>query len=341
MIVEMEIKMLLAYYQFPPNNGFPNVFLLSDDTSYLVRNDFPISNSIAEQGFVTFMDHFEGCPMEFLSKDKPFLILQENQILHIRSNFDNYQIREVPCQWRFVSPNGYGFKIVIQKFNISKTTSFRIENSTQIIANEKSAKTYHPYYNSDNYIQITLSKGEANFITDMEFQAYISLIKNSQEKTNISCNVLFKNNTIIWSNINETKGYENNIQCFYELILPANAVVIVSMTGYLENKIDYVKYHEIGSYDESSKIIEIPDYQNEIDFVIDNFKDNFDKHFMFEFVSDGSVQFSGFNIVFEFVNCKCNEKVAECSTYENRLMEYPPSLDEYYYCGNLKCNITV
>uniref|UniRef100_A0A914QIG0 Uncharacterized protein n=1 Tax=Panagrolaimus davidi TaxID=227884 RepID=A0A914QIG0_9BILA len=130
--------MVFAFYQFPPvettSDDFPSVFSVVDDFSYLIRGDFPTRGySIAEQGFIAFFDDPDKCPLEFLNEDKPFKIIHENQILHIRSNYFNNINRQQPCQWKFAAPVGYGFKMVVQKLNISATTSFSIQNSTDII----------------------------------------------------------------------------------------------------------------------------------------------------------------------------------------------------------------
>uniref|UniRef100_A0AC34FJ06 Uncharacterized protein n=1 Tax=Panagrolaimus sp. ES5 TaxID=591445 RepID=A0AC34FJ06_9BILA len=102
----------------------------------MIKSQFPIYDNdlIAEQGFIAFFDESESCPLEFLCKEKPFKILNENQILLVGSAYSFFQIRQQPCQWRFSAPDGYGFKIVIKNFNISAPTSLTIENTTDIIA---------------------------------------------------------------------------------------------------------------------------------------------------------------------------------------------------------------
>uniref|UniRef100_A0AC35F3K1 Uncharacterized protein n=1 Tax=Panagrolaimus sp. PS1159 TaxID=55785 RepID=A0AC35F3K1_9BILA len=74
---------------------------------------------------------------------------------------------------------------------------------------------------------------------------------------------------------------------------------------------------------------------------MDNFKGNSDKHFLWEFESDGSVQYWGFSVIFEFFVCECSLKVAKCESYNNHLMDVYGSVDSSYYCGNLNCNIPI
>lgn len=78
-------------------------------------------------------DTTNGCPFESISKEIPFEIDDETEIIYLRSKYNESKPRTQPCLWKFKTTIQYGFKIVVQHFTISSTTKFQVKNSTRII----------------------------------------------------------------------------------------------------------------------------------------------------------------------------------------------------------------
>lgn len=98
----------------------------------VINEDFQNFNS-AVQGMVIFDTWTNSCPLESVSRDEPFQIKDETQIIYIQSSFYKSKFRRLPCKWRFSAPNNeYGFKIVIKKLHISNSTELIFKNSTTI-----------------------------------------------------------------------------------------------------------------------------------------------------------------------------------------------------------------
>uniref|UniRef100_A0A914XXC1 CUB domain-containing protein n=1 Tax=Panagrolaimus superbus TaxID=310955 RepID=A0A914XXC1_9BILA len=216
-------------------------------------------------------------------------------MIYIRSTYANfntneYLTRTTACKWKFLAPDGYGFKVVIEIFNVSATTKFSIINSTQIILNERSVKLLHPYYNSDMFIQIDLSKSDPNFVTQVEFQAYVTIVKQQFGMSIPSCISTEIDVGTRWTNlISPLQGYDNNMCCSYNFTILKNRGVSVYIEQlWLETNVDVLKYR-IG---DSANVL-IVDYE---DIVIQ--PKNIDREAVFEFISDGSIHGLGFSLVF-------------------------------------------
>ena len=103
-----------------------------DQLSWKVTSTNIFEDYIAEQGFLYVDDGYNNCTLSAMTKEKPFELKDESQIVHLRNSYI-YQARTKTCFWQFSAPKGYGFKIFIQKFEGFATTLLRIKNSTDYI----------------------------------------------------------------------------------------------------------------------------------------------------------------------------------------------------------------
>lgn len=156
---------------------------------------------------------------------------------------------------------------------------------------EKSVKLFHPIYNDDNTIKIFLSKNDdIHFVPEMEFLAYISVLKKNATLTEIQCSVEKKPNpkysSMLWRIDN---GYINNGHCAFQVVIPQNTMLVVHAFIELEQGVDYIKYN----LDENNIAIMKNGKQ---DLYFDPFNNGLDRNITFNFISDGSVQRKGFII---------------------------------------------
>uniref|UniRef100_A0AC34F151 CUB domain-containing protein n=1 Tax=Panagrolaimus sp. ES5 TaxID=591445 RepID=A0AC34F151_9BILA len=177
-----------------------------------------------------------------------------------------------------------------------------LKNTTDIIVNERSFQVYnqktrciisHPYYNSDNYIQIFIET------TTEDAGVYISVVKNNVTKEDGGCRKWDYNSGVIWTNTLNT-GYKNNMRCIFHLIIPKNSAVVVYTSIYsVEYEIDYINYYIEDEYLNKSLGIRFDDTELNI----------FRQNATFEFISDGSVNSYGFTLDFTYIGAKffmCN-----------------------------------
>uniref|UniRef100_A0AC35G7S5 Uncharacterized protein n=1 Tax=Panagrolaimus sp. PS1159 TaxID=55785 RepID=A0AC35G7S5_9BILA len=262
-----KLKMLNAFMQ-PDEFGLTKyTFLTTNHPSFTVQIPF-----FSQKGVVIFEETDKNCPLESISIKIPFKLYDEKEIIFIYSNYYTNKARKKACLWRFEAPEGYGLKIVIQTFNVSSQTSLRIKNTTDLLINERSVKVNFPYYNNDKYLEIYLSKGNPFFVADIEFQAYVSIVKSEEEKQKINCTIWEADNIITWTNIDENyTGYAANTQCNYNFIVRKHYVVIVNVVDlYMEEGVDFVSYNT----DKDNSII----VSNKGVFVIEPYKNGTEKY---------------------------------------------------------------
>uniref|UniRef100_A0AC35G6E3 Uncharacterized protein n=1 Tax=Panagrolaimus sp. PS1159 TaxID=55785 RepID=A0AC35G6E3_9BILA len=116
---------------------YPSHDLITQNTTFSIPNYsdrefhhlFHPFKQFSVQGLIAFSENLDKCPLEIICN--PFNFDNENQIIHIRSNYFKDQTRKIPCKWSFEAPEGYGFKVLVQK--LDPLMVLRIENSTDII----------------------------------------------------------------------------------------------------------------------------------------------------------------------------------------------------------------
>lgn len=261
--------------------------------SYIIADEI---NFISQQGYVLFENDKNTYPMESLTKIHPFQFTDETELFYLTSSYNSYNDAEKtssPCFWQFLAPNGYGFKVVIKSLILTKVSKMTIQNSTDIIAkyviklfyyhvffkdfSERSLK-YGPYYNSDNYIQISFK----SMIENLE--VYISVVKSNVTKVDNGCHKFNINAVTIWTNIRYT-GYKNNVKCMFHLVVPENSEVRVSIPVFMIEEVsDYIIYYIKDKHFNNSIGTQLLHPANYI----------FRQNVTWEFVSDGSVQSLGF-----------------------------------------------
>uniref|UniRef100_A0AC34FDE6 CUB domain-containing protein n=1 Tax=Panagrolaimus sp. ES5 TaxID=591445 RepID=A0AC34FDE6_9BILA len=211
-------------------------------------------------------------------------------------------------------------------------TDLKIENSTDIIWTQHNVKPFHPYYNVDKYLQISLSLGGTP--TEMEFSAYITIVK--KEWNNTECTVI-ENPKEIYTPFE----YPNNALCKFELTIPPMTEVLFNSDLDFEKGVDYLQYFDGGEkYLLDSETV-LFGYKNDTNKT--------DKNISFELISDGSINKGGFYINFEYIKCECaNSKIIiDCDELgqEYYLMKFDKNETSFdnimYYCGNLNCNFTI
>uniref|UniRef100_A0A914PUF1 CUB domain-containing protein n=1 Tax=Panagrolaimus davidi TaxID=227884 RepID=A0A914PUF1_9BILA len=192
----------------------------------------------------------------------------------------------MPCKWSFEAPEGFGFKVVVQKLDSSVV--LRIKNSTDIITNERSLELNFPYYNSDKFIQIDLPKPAPLISTGSDFEAYITIVKNIQEKNDANCSTFMNGTVLVWTNMDQNyEGYENNVRCNFNLTISPKTVVLaradLPITFTTEFGVDYVKYNDDGN----DVIFPRQKHYARDVYIFESNKNGTDKTVMWEFVSDG------------------------------------------------------
>uniref|UniRef100_A0A914PC73 CUB domain-containing protein n=1 Tax=Panagrolaimus davidi TaxID=227884 RepID=A0A914PC73_9BILA len=146
------------------------------------------------------------------------------------------------------------------------------------------------------YLEINLSKGNPDFMTTMEFRAYISIVKKNIEKNTANCILSTENSYKYWSLNFDTGhvngiGYGNNEYCSYTLVIPQNRTYVAEILILsLESSSDYLKYY----YDNEEGTI----VTDVISLIFDPFTNGSDRLVKWEFVSDGSLPALGFYIGF-------------------------------------------
>uniref|UniRef100_A0AC34GNY3 CUB domain-containing protein n=1 Tax=Panagrolaimus sp. ES5 TaxID=591445 RepID=A0AC34GNY3_9BILA len=243
------------------------------------------------------------------------MFTDDTQILHIRSSYYPNYPRKRSCRWQFLAPNGYGFKIVVEKFNVSLNTKFLIENDTDKLVNGQNLQLHHPYYNSAKWIQIYLSQSDPAFFTDIEFEAYITIVNQNFTEKLVNCIEKRNGSDVIWTNFDyQNIGYERNRRCEYNLVIKPNTETYVSIEKFaLEKGVDYVAYYDIDSNLKNILPYDLTPNRPNV-FVLEPYYNNFDKHVLFEFVSDGSVQSMGFEIKFSEIVPLIEQKIILSAT---------------------------
>lgn len=108
------------------------------------------------------------------------------------------------------------------------------------------------------------------------------------EKTDINCTISKDGDQTIWKYIN-LHGYDQSVKCSYELIVEPNKQVYIEVfTDGLEQGVDYVHY----SFDK----ITYNTVNHSSKLALD--AEATERHVFWEFVSDGSVEYIGFSIIF-------------------------------------------
>uniref|UniRef100_A0A914QSF4 CUB domain-containing protein n=1 Tax=Panagrolaimus davidi TaxID=227884 RepID=A0A914QSF4_9BILA len=286
----------LNWYESPFQSV--NEIYVFNISSYFLQTFYFWQQYDALNGYLYFEQWNDDCPFESMSREKPYKFTDETEIIYISSFYENITtFGDIPiksnginsCKWQFKAPKGFGFKIVIQKINMFSKGHFQVFNSTDMFLNERSAKINHPFYNPDDFIQIFLNKGNSS--TEIDFNAYVTIVKQNFEKSGGSCVIVNGNGTFTWaSNANLTNGYDNNIACQFNLTVHAGTSFLITVDQWsLEEGVDLLFYRD----DELSY-----ELKRKNQFVLQPYKNNTDKEFIFEFIADGSYVCSGFVINF-------------------------------------------
>uniref|UniRef100_A0A914Z0I1 Uncharacterized protein n=1 Tax=Panagrolaimus superbus TaxID=310955 RepID=A0A914Z0I1_9BILA len=86
------------------------------------------------EGYIIFQDlGNNNCHLESISREQPFKFEDDTQVLYLSNMRDNQNTNTHPCQWNFIAPHGFGFKVVIEIFEADAFTKIRIENTTDLL----------------------------------------------------------------------------------------------------------------------------------------------------------------------------------------------------------------
>lgn len=166
---------------------------------------------------------------------------------------------------------------------------------------KRSLKLNYPYYNVDNFIQISFFNLPLK-IVDNDFLISVSVVKKQFNYTDGNCTIIkFNSNTLKWTNIHSPyKGINNYVRCLYNLTIPANTVIGLLLTNWgLEKNVDILQY-----YRNKTDIVKIDvlDYGSlPQDYILQPNYDGITDNVLFEFLSDGSIISAGFTLEFTFL----------------------------------------
>uniref|UniRef100_A0A914Q611 CUB domain-containing protein n=1 Tax=Panagrolaimus davidi TaxID=227884 RepID=A0A914Q611_9BILA len=314
-------------------NDSKKAVILKDDLHFSLNTSFK-NEATAQHGFIIFDDWDNSCALESIAREDPYVFEDDSEILYIRSTYRDDFNRTSPCKWNFIAPKGYGFKFVVEIWNVSDLTLLTAINKTDTITNEIGLQTYHAYYNPDQWMQITLSKDHEDKTLKLEFQAYVTIVLKEFQNTDAKCTNVTTGPTTIWT-MNKEKGYGKNVNCTHLLIIPPTTEILVKIDEVVfEKGVDYIKYYPEGNrrnyttFDSGATFILEP---------LEAEEGHKNKTFVWEFVSDGSVQASGFNVSFMEMPCVCSNKNIDCNVPYFHVMNFT----DRYYCGSLNCNFDV
>ena len=156
------------------------------------------------------------------------------------------------------------------------------------------------YYNNDRYLKIVLTGNPKGPKTEVEFQAYVTIIKNNwTEVEDPNCVTKADGNSIRWSNLDPRNiGYPNNARCTYDLVIPKGTeVVAIGHILLLEDFVDHVNFY-----------IDANDTTQPVDFNLIKYEEivfvgpgegEEERLIPWEFTSDGSWRSFGFLIEFQ------------------------------------------
>uniref|UniRef100_A0A914PEC5 Uncharacterized protein n=1 Tax=Panagrolaimus davidi TaxID=227884 RepID=A0A914PEC5_9BILA len=84
---------------------------------------------IGQQGYIIFIKRTKTCRLESITRKKPFEFKNEKQMFYFQSDVHTNEYARPPCEWNFLAPLGYGFKIIIEDIAASVT----IRNTTDLL----------------------------------------------------------------------------------------------------------------------------------------------------------------------------------------------------------------
>uniref|UniRef100_A0AC35EUQ3 Uncharacterized protein n=1 Tax=Panagrolaimus sp. PS1159 TaxID=55785 RepID=A0AC35EUQ3_9BILA len=149
--------------------------------------------------------------------------------------------------------------------------------------NEIGLKTFHAYYNPDQWMQVYLTKDQSDKIQRMEFQAYVTLVRKAFPTTRAPCEHITNENQTLWT-MDRTKGYGKNDYCGYLLIIPPKTNILVNIkTMVVEKGVDYILYIS----EENFVVGHIYIYSPTM-FIIEG--NEIEQRIIWEFISDGSYE---------------------------------------------------
>uniref|UniRef100_A0A914R147 CUB domain-containing protein n=1 Tax=Panagrolaimus davidi TaxID=227884 RepID=A0A914R147_9BILA len=192
----------------------------------------------AQFGYISFEP--KETPRCMVETKTPMFIYNELEIIFIQSDWMYLNIPSDSCHWKFETNETYGFKVMMKYYEPTLISSLQIKNSTDIFINKRSAKIQHPYYNSDNYLQIDVYKSEN--VSLRAFEATVTVVKKIKKQTN-KCHVNDTDPNLITWNI-DTLPDLFNIYCSYTLIVPnTNVEYDVNVANFpLERNADFLRY---------------------------------------------------------------------------------------------------
>uniref|UniRef100_A0A914Q8E1 CUB domain-containing protein n=1 Tax=Panagrolaimus davidi TaxID=227884 RepID=A0A914Q8E1_9BILA len=258
-------------------------------------------DTIVYKGFGVFELADSNYPLEF-TKNKPFTFLDETQIIYLFSSYnDTILNRKYPCIWRFNAPPGYGFKIYSTYIFINIThAELIIKNSTDVFINTRNYREFYPFYNPDNYLEITLFPGTRDLLanlTDREFSCSVSVVKKDFEKRD-KCLTKLQGTSTIWSNYEtDYELYDNDLRCNFNINIPSYSEIYITGLRELEINADYIVY-----YDKENNSHPLPTHYKQdyytTHFMIFSENASLGSNVSFEFNSDGNLAWGGFLLNF-------------------------------------------
>lgn len=129
--------------QFPSHFvNIDDIYVFNITSLFLEKYKYLLQLYDAFSGYLYFEKWDNSCPFESMSRGTPYLFADETEIIFIQSEYGNItayddtlvnSVSTNTCKWKFLAPNGYGFKIVILSFNISETSHFQVLNTTDLL----------------------------------------------------------------------------------------------------------------------------------------------------------------------------------------------------------------
>uniref|UniRef100_A0AC34FMR5 CUB domain-containing protein n=1 Tax=Panagrolaimus sp. ES5 TaxID=591445 RepID=A0AC34FMR5_9BILA len=180
-------------------------------------------------------------------------------------------------------------------------------------------------------MQIVLTKDRNDTLKRLEFQAYVTIVKKEFPNTDAECSNVTTDYNTVWT-MDQKMGYGKNVNCSYLLVVEPNTEVFVDVNKVVfEKGVDYIRYYP-EDLPRNYTTIGAP-----IEFIIEPDENGKEKRLVWEFVTDGSIQSSGFDVSFTQLPCVCRNATIDCETPDFNVMNFTDN----YYCGNLNCNFAI
>uniref|UniRef100_A0A914Q7M4 CUB domain-containing protein n=1 Tax=Panagrolaimus davidi TaxID=227884 RepID=A0A914Q7M4_9BILA len=159
----------------------------------------------------------------------------------------------------------------------------------------------------------------------MEFDAYISIVKQNVPQISNGCAVVVGDGNFTWSTRNLTNGYENNVICNFNVTVESGTSIMANIDQMsIEDDVDQLRYY----YDLYNLPLHIHDR-----IILRAHENGSAKTYYFVFESDGNYRASGFSISFVKNACQCADPFIPCDNITHTVMK-----NSEYVCQNVQCS---